>query len=271
MCRGILRKLKNKGDIGMVDDRKLNCWKLPKDLEEVKIYPLGDVHVGSENFDIKIWNRWKKEILENENHYVIIVGDLFDNGLKNSKTNSYEASMRPREQKEWWIRELEPIKDRILGVVTGNHEYRSVKESDDCPLYDVCCALGIEKLYRESMCFFKISLGSRNGGKRQHTYVGMLTHGGSQNKTKQFSYVVDGIDFMVSGHTHQPESTFPLKLVVDSKNDVILDRTVYKIVVPSFQRFGGYAMRGLYLPTSSDIFPVMTLSGKTKKIEVSWR
>lgn len=55
-----------------------------------------------------------KEILSDPYGYVVFVGDIIDNGLKNSKTNVYEQTMRPKEQKETADEIYRPLKDRIL-------------------------------------------------------------------------------------------------------------------------------------------------------------
>lgn len=142
----------------MKKDFDLIVRQLESDVESVRIYTLGDLHIGSQEFNMEKWVRWKKMILEDKDAYIIGNGDWVDNGLRNSKTSSYEAVMRPMEQKEWLKKELLELKDRFIGACRGNHEERSVKESDDCPMYDVMSKLDIEDLYRENMAVIKLSL-----------------------------------------------------------------------------------------------------------------
>lgn len=249
-------------------DLDLIVHKLGGDVPKINIYPLGDIHIGSSEFDLDMWDKWKAKVIGDPYSAIVIVGDTIDNGLKNSKTNSYGATMRPREQKEWLKKELEPLKEKILGAVQGNHEFRSTNDSDDCPLYDVLCKLDKEHLYRENICFLKINLGYKNKD-RQYSYTMVLAHGQGRNKTKNFGYAIDGMDVLVTGHTHSPESNFPCKIVIDSKNEVVKEVTYSHIVVPSFSRVGGYALKGMYQPQGFKI-PIISLNGTAKNVKITW-
>lgn len=252
----------------MRKDNDMIVHKLDTALDSINIYPLGDLHIGSADFDEAMWIRWKNMVLNDPKGFVVIIGDIMDNGLKTSKTNSYEATMRPWEQKEWLKRELYPLKDRILGGCRGNHEERTVYTSDGCPMYDVFAKLDIEDLYRENMAFIKLSLGFKNS-ERQWTYGVVLAHGAGKSKTDKFSYAVDGMDVFITGHTHDPSVHFPSKIVMDLRNDIVTNHDMTHIVVPSFLKTGGYAARALYMPKGHKI-PYLTLSGTQKEVNVHW-
>jgi len=152
----------------------------------------------------------------------------------------------------------------------GNHEYRSIDEVDDCPLYDVMAKFDLEDIYRENMAFMKISLGEKSID-RQYTYTVVLGHGVSKNKTEMFGYSVDGMDVFITGHTHQPASTFPAKIVIDPHNNKVSLVEYTHVTVPSFQMLGGYALKGMYLPQSYSKIPVIELGGENKKgVSVHW-
>lgn len=240
-----------------------------RDLETIRIYPLGDVHVGSENFNEKLFDKWLEMVKNDHQGYVVIVGDLLDNGLKNSKTNSYDATMSPREQKNWIRDRLKPIKGKILGAVAGNHELRSRVLTDDCPLYDILAMLELEHLYRENFGFLKLSLGEKRSD-RQWTYTMALAHGKSRNKTEKFAYAIDGMDIFVTGHLHSASATFPSKIVIDPRNNVVKMQGFLHITVPSFQDYAGYAIRDMYMPTDNNKVPVITLSGIEKEVTLKW-
>ncbi len=254
----------------VLNDFEMIVHELPSDLEYINLYPIGDVHVGSADFDLEHWNYWKKMVENDPKGYVVLVGDLVDNGLKTSKTNSYHATMRPREQKEWLRKELEPLKNRILGGVQGNHERRSNDLSDDCPMYDVMAKLDLEHLYRENMCFIKINVGYKNR-MRQYSYNIVLGHGASRNKVNNFSYSIDGLDVIITGHTHQASSSFPSKIVIDPRNNVVRMEDFVQLVVPSFQKLGGYALNAMYMPQSSRKIPVVRLYGNKKGVTCIWK
>ena len=60
--------------------------------------------------------------VEDENAYLILAGDLLNNAVRTCKfANPFEEKIRPRDAKQRMVKYLEPIKDRILCVVSGNH------------------------------------------------------------------------------------------------------------------------------------------------------
>lgn len=251
-------------------DFDLIVHKLPTEMSYVNVYPIGDVHIGSDHFNEKAFFGWKKAVEADPNGVVVIVGDLMDNGLKNSKTNSYEQLMRPRDQKQWLKTQFQSLADagKIIGACTGNHEYRSSQLTDECPLYDIMAKLDIEHLYRENMAFIKVAVGEKNK-ERQFSYNLVLAHGNSRGKTETFGYAIDGMDVFVTGHTHQPTSRFPAKIVIDSRNENVYMSGFCHVNVPSFQEFGGYALKGMYMPQDSK-YPVIRLNGERKEVNVLW-
>lgn len=240
-----------------------------RDVDYVNVYGIADLHIGSQNVDLKSWERWKNMVMADDNGVVVLVGDMGDFSLKNSIGNSYDATMSPAKQKEWLKNELEPMKDKIIGGIKGNHEYRVDYAVGECPLYDVMCKLDIEDRYRPNMGFVKIKLGSKSKD-RQFAYSLVLAHGQSRKKTSDFGYVIDGVDVFFTGHTHCPSDEFQSKIVFDTHNEFVSMRDFTHITLPSFQSLGGYALKGLYLPQSSRKFPIVRLSGVEKDIQVMW-
>lgn len=253
----------------ILDDFKLLNIKLDWDLPYINVYPIGDLHVGSGHFSQESWDRWLNAVISDPYARVVIVGDMLDNGLKNSRTNSYEAKMQPFEQKQWLTNALRPIADKIIGATGGNHENRSTIMADVYPLYDVLAKLDLEYTYRHNMAFMKINLGTRRAD-RQCSYTMVLGHGASKTKAEKFSYAIDGMDIMVTGHIHQPNSAFRSKIIIDSKNEVVRMQDFVHITVPSFQKLGGYSLNAMYMSQSSTVFPVIRLSGEKKEVVVSW-
>jgi len=251
-------------------DLDLIVLKLPKEQDLVRIYPLGDLHYGAEEYNDKAFQRWKKCVMEDDKAVVVLVGDLINNATKSSVSNSYKDTCSPSYQKAWLKEQLMPIRDKIIGAVTGNHEHRSSVAVDDCPLYDVLCKLDLEDLYRENMTFIKMVLGEKNK-VRQWTYTMVLAHGGSKASTEKFSYSIDGMDLFITGHLHQGISEFPSKIVIDSKNNVVTEREFMSVRVPSFTSVGGYSLKQMYLPKSGVKFPVIELSGERKETSILWK
>lgn len=227
----------------------------------ITIVPLADVHYGSQEFNEVRWHKAVKRIQDDPDCYCVLVGDMVDNGLKNSVTNVYEQTATPREQKEWLAEELKPIKSKILCAVGGNHERRSIRDADIDPLYDVMARLGIEHLYRQRIAFMSVGLiYTFNGGERPRAvWTFAVTHGSgggqyigsSANRVQTFGTMIDGIDCLVTGHTHKPV-TFPVsKLVFDLHSKTVKQKQFTVVVASSFLDYGGYAVEKLLKPTGN--------------------
>ena len=251
----------------MLNDFQIIDAKLDT-LDEVRLYPIGDVHIGSKECDLDHFREFTKMIANDPCARVVIIGDMMNMGLKNSLSNVYEETLSPMEQKEVCYELLEPIKDKIIGGCSGNHEYRMVKEVGTNPLYDVFCRLHIEDKYRENVCFMKLSVGSYRG--RPNTYGVVLTHGKSKKKDADWTYAVDGADVFISGHTHlgthQPMSKIRMDLIHNNVKTVDYQH----IVVLPWQQYGGYAVRNKYLPNTTGYYQCITFDGTTKKVRYSY-
>lgn len=262
----------------MRNDFDILTYKFDND---ISIVPIADLHVGSPNFNLKKWLEFKKYLEENENVYIVLVGDLIDNQTKNSHS-PFDISvingvaMTPIEQKKFITNELKPFKNRILGGVSGNHECRKDnKATDQDVTYDIFCKLDIEDRYRPNMAFIKIQIGDRNQSYRQ-TYTIGITHGsggGTQigsaiNKNERFSYVFDGLDCLITAHVHKSSITKPMKIFIDSKNNKISFKPFYTIIATAWLDYGGYALGQQLTPASHTKQELILKRNKEKEIEI---
>ena len=250
---------------------------------DITIVPISDVHLGSPGCMEQEFMQFLETVKATPNLYLTLGGDLIDNGTRSSVTNVFRATMFPSEQKKMMAKLLEPVRDRILCFVPGNHERRSGKEADDDPVYDIAAKLDLEHLYRENIAFLKIQLGVQeydNGTKTKAdlrpTYCLVLVHGAggglltgaSVNRGERFGYVIDGMDALIVGHTHKPFTTQPGKIQIDPHNNLVQVKPFKVICATSWLQFGGYAARGMMLP-SSHCLQTLTLRGKKKEIIVT--
>lgn len=247
------------------------------DRKDIIIAPISDVHLGSVEHLADGWQAFVSQIKSLPNAYVTLGGDLINNALKSSVSNVYEELMRPREQKRVMVEMLEPIRDRILCAVSGNHERRSGKDADDDPTYDILCKLDLEHLYRENMAFVKLQFGEQNGnGCTNPTYMFVVTHGsgggiltgGAVNRNERFGYVVDGMDCLIVGHTHKPWVTQPSKIKIDTHNNKVSIKPFKVVSSTSWLDYGGYAAQKMLLP-SSHATQIITVCGNHKEIKVT--
>ena len=217
-----------------------------------------------------------KTILDDPTARVILGGDLINNATRNSVSNIFEETMRPREQKAAMVEMLRPIRDRILCMVSGNHERRN-KDVDDSPAYDIAAKLDIEDLYRENVAFVKIQMGKAEmSGLKNPTYIICVTHGagggvltgGVVNKAERFGYVIDGADALILGHSHKPFITQPAKIKIDPYNNKVALKPFKVISMTSFLSWGGYAAQKM-LPPTSYAPQILTLRGNRKELTVT--
>ena len=259
----------------MLSDFELITHRFP-DRQDITIYPISDVHLGAAEHMTREWELFCQRVVNEPNSYIILGGDLINNATRNSVSNVFEEKYRPREQKRIMCDMLTPIKDRILCMVSGNHERRN-KDVDSDPTYDIACKLDIEHLYRENVAFVKIQFGDRyNDGTRNPTYILTVTHGagggvltgGSVNRNERFGYVLDGADALIVGHTHKPYVTQPAKLKIDPQNNRVSVKPFKVVSMTSWLGYGGYAAQKMLLPTSHAP-QTIKLCGRRKEITVT--
>lgn len=221
----------------------------PKSWDRIHLYALGDIHVGSEQFDEASVKKKVRIIQDDPIGVVSLCGDLGDYGLKNSKTNVYQATMQPAEQKRYIFDLFSPIKDKIVSAVPGNHEERLTKEIGICPLYDLCVLWGIEDVYRENVAILKLCFGSRAGKVTTHqlnTFIVMTTHGTTKNKNHKFNLCFDGVDACISGHVHQPSYSPHGKIRINAQAGTAKHVAYKELVVDANLRPGGYSLKHEY-------------------------
>ena len=262
----------------MLHDFDLITHSFPND---VTIYPIADVHLGAMEHAESEWQAFLKR-LERDNAYVILAGDLLNNGIRSCKfVNPFDEVLRPREAKRRMVEYLEPVKDRILCVVTGNHERRTYKDDDQDLTYDICTKLDIEHLYRENIAFMAIGCGTRTNEKKpEATYNIAVTHGAgggiytgaAVNRNERFGNIVDGLDCLVAGHVHKGFVTKPSKIVIDARNRVVSMKHYVVISCVSWLNYGGYAAQKMLLPSHvSDPQKLHLYADRNnKKIETTW-
>lgn len=229
----------------------------------ITIVPLSDAHYGAEEFNEVLWHQAIQRIQDDPKCYCVLVGDMINNGIKSSVSNVYRQTAMPAQQKKWLINELSVVSDKILAAVGGNHEKRNIREVDNDPMYDVMLAIGREEVYRPSIAFLSITFDALSKGKpiQRTAFKFAITHGSgggmyigsSANRVQTFGAYIEGIDCLITGHTHKPV-TFPVsKLVFDGGAKTVLQRQFTVVVASSFLDYGGYPVEKLMTPTAKTI------------------
>lgn len=263
----------------MLNDLDMISWDFDGD---ITIYPISDVHLGAMEHAEPEWQEFLKKI-ESENAYLILAGDLLNNGIRSCKfVNPFDETIRPRDAKRRMVEYLKPVKDRILCVVSGNHERRTYKDDDQDLTYDICAKLDIEHLYRENIAYMRVGCGKRKAKKQEiinNVYSFAVTHGAgggiytgaSVNRDERFGNVIDGLDCLITGHVHKGFVTKPSKIILDTRAKLVKMSHYTVISCVSWLNYGGYAARGMLLPAQVCDPQVINLSGgRTKKLTTTW-
>ena len=157
---------------------------LPRELEEVKVIIISDLHYGNPYFSYKHFQRTVDFIKSNRDTYCFLNGDLCEAVTKNSKGDVYKQVGSPDDQKKQVVEWLEPIKDSILACTTGNHENR-IYESAGTDITDYI-AERLNIPYRPEGMLYKLAFGDNNNRTKGKPFVFWLyiTHGYGGARTK---------------------------------------------------------------------------------------
>ncbi len=172
----------------MIDtlERELHWYgfRLPSEMDTVTIVPISDLHYGSPLCSLKHFERTVDFVARNPEARVILNGDMIDAVTRSSVGDVYGQKLTPQQQRDDIVSMLEPIKDRILGSVSGNHEMRTYKEVGIDIAQDIASALGCP--YRSEGMLLKLSFGRGNSrhSDKPFTFWIYFTHGYGGARTK---------------------------------------------------------------------------------------
>ena len=237
----------------------------------IRVWAVADVHIGAREADVDGFGRFLKRVEGDPDSYLALCGDLISNGIKDSLTNVYDEVIPPQAQCDLAVELLQPVAHKILGCVSGNHERRSKKHVDINPMGYICSLLRIPEVYRENMAFVRINL--KRGNTKDH-YALLLVHGKTANKRRQFAYAVEGVDAIISGHTHDGEVQKPARLVFTKSNRVVV-KPLVNVCATSWLDPGGYSLAGMMTPKATSDPQCLVLeftgsNGKQGNIRVNW-
>ena len=239
-----------------------------KSFEEIEIYPIHDLHYGSAEFDAHRWNNLLNEILSKPNRFALMIGDLMDTALPNSKSNPLESVHSMKEQKDFVTEQFRALKDRILCIVDGNHEERVTRYTGLYTLYDSAAIVGIEDKYRSAYAVLDIGVGSGSDRHpdRPFRYVGYIVHKAKEMKNFSTADFLEGFDFVCFGHDHDPKDHSRGKLVYNKQRKTVSVKPIEVVNCGSFLNYGGYGAKGGYRPQSPQLYKLI-LSGRKTSIQ----
>jgi len=259
--------------------------RLDKSFKELEIVPIADIHYGNPLFSLRHLNKVRDYIMEADNRFTILNGDLIECVIKSSKGDIFSQKESIQKQRDWIIDFFTPLKDKVLGMTTGNHEMRVYRETSIDISADIAKALGCP--YRPEGILIKISFGDNNKRTKEkpYTYFIYSTHGYGGARTKSAKAVkVERLatwihaDCYIQAHDHVVNVAPDVYLMPDNRTSYDEKtglqtgtiRAIEKKLVKcnSFLKWGGYSEAGGYPPTDLEKV-VIKLAGTGKpKIKV---
>lgn len=168
----------------LAGELKYYAWTLSPSIKELLLVPISDAHYGNPLYSEKHFARQIKTIQETRNMYAVLNGDLCESIIRSSKGDVFTQKITPQKQRDDIVKKLKPIRHKILGMTTGNHENRIYRETGIDISKDI--AKGLKIPYRPEGMLVKISFGDNNNytTDRPYTYFIYFTHGYGGARTK---------------------------------------------------------------------------------------
>ena len=234
--------------------------------DHIYLIPIGDTHTGDPaglggnteegKFATRKFRDMVQFIKDKPYAYTFLMGDLFDAVTKTSLGNVYEQCYNLKTAKEFLTEEFKPIKDKILGAISGNHEERIEKAVGDNPINDLCYRLEID--YFPSWCaYLYLNVGEIRGGIRDrrrpivytafmhHLIGGGATIGGKFNRVKKLQLMVMA-DIYCGAHVHLKGVTKEKYVVPDIRYKTLTDMQQAYALTGSFMGYADYSIKGMY-------------------------
>ena len=152
---------------------------------EFRLFCLGDIHAGTVHCVEEHIKRKVVEIKEKKNTYWIGMGDYaefitprdkrFDPSLR-SISGWVEPDNIAHCQTEWLTKLFEPIKEKCVGLLYGNHENSIRIYNHDNVIKNLCDKLEVDNLGYS--CFLRLFF-KRENSNESHLVKGVFTHGSS--------------------------------------------------------------------------------------------
>ena len=230
-------------------DRTMN--RVIKDIEitrqePITFVPISDVHIGHADFDEQYFKdtvAWIKK----KGALTVLLGDLID-GIGKHDRRFENTSLDPKfypyldglhqKQVEVFMELIEPIKDRVIAVMAGNHETAVKKQFSYDATDAIATALGVKILtdpgyvvlkFHEGRGICSVKIWCSHG-----CFLGGRYTGGKVNAMERLSQYFCA-DIYLAGHTHK-------KFVVEdhivklSKNFNLEEKRVYFANTGAFLR-----------------------------------
>jgi len=169
-------------------------------MTEHTLVPIGDIHYGYVCCNVRKLKKVIEYVENKPNTKWIAMGDLIDNTSPRNKYFRRQKHIIDTQQQILDLAELlEPIKDKCIGLLWGNHEERAFKEEFN-PTLQLAALMGNKELDLNSSNHY-----FRYAGKRVFACHGQTMSRNKPYKIKQLielDRLVDA-DLYLMGHVHE--------------------------------------------------------------------
>ena len=250
---------------------------LSPEFREIEIMPVADYHWADPNSDHDRILEDIAHIRDTENCFCVLNGDLMNCAIKSSISDCYSETVSPMDELRACVDLFSPIKDKILGVVPGNHEARHYRTNGLDITELMCRQLGIVDRYSPTTALLFIRFGKltlKEHG-RKVVYTLYLSHGNGGGRKEggriqrliDLSTVVDA-DIYVVGHTHLPAMYKDSFARPNCANSSITYGTRLYVNTSAKLNWGGYGEVMGFKPPCTDT-PIIHLSGTKKEMRAT--
>lgn len=260
----------------------IKCVKvnLPRNIKQLEIIPISDTHIGDAACDYDLLKSRINYIKEHKNCYTILTGDIMNMAIKTSVSDIYSEKIDPMMQIEKMTELFEPINNKILGIVQGNHEAR-VYRNDGIDITKLVAnnLKCLDKYSQTSLVLF-IRFGEETRGRkqtgtddiRQVLYTIYATHGSGGGRTTGAKANalnrlgdITNADIMIHSHTHMPIAFKEDKFEIDARNNCLIRKERLYVNTGAGLDYSGYAITASFKPASKST-PTIILSGERKEM-----
>ena len=243
--------------------------------DKITIVPFGDVHYGTPACDISSFTSMLKWAEKEDNLYLIGMGDMFDCILADDKR--YDAS---HDQGQSFLKHYEtmknllsPVKHKIIGLHSGNHEFTLAKKGYGDPVESICNQLGIEYIgysaFTQLVARRKFLKGLESNAITIYSHHGWFSGrkmGGKINNITDLALHWDA-DIYLAGHSHDLFGVRKVKVDYNGSKKLIFCNTGTFLKSAPWDTTT-YSERAGYPPVKLGIARIEWQPWKEKRVEM---
>lgn len=214
----------------------------------IRIYPIVCWHIGAAQSDIKFIKDHIKRIDQDPNARVVYMGDGGECVTTGSKGDIFKQLLNPQQQQDVLVELLEPIQDKILFGIRGNHGHRVYKQTG--LEFDATLCHRLHTPYLEVSTFVNLVV-------NRSSYDLFFHHGADSGtamqakitKAEKFNFFINA-DALFTAHSHACIEAHPSALQ-SANNDVCAVETKLRhqyICGSAYDSRTGYAEEKAYSP-----------------------